>query len=459
PPKPKRNPNTQLSTSFDESYIQNHGNRKEGRREKSSSQSQSPAPDTEDEDEPVYIEMVGNIQRDLKQRLLEDEDQSESVYEEMKYPMFDDMLQDAKWEQDMEQGRSSSSSHTTPRGSLCDIPAPFPNLLTHRPPLLVFPPAPAQCSPNSDESPLTPLDVTKLPMLENVATGYTNKPGGGASPTTSERGERDLQFTHTITVSGRSSAPLLPSTLYKASASAHGYPRSHSACPSPVSMGRSITPLSLKRPPPYDALKIGGSMPRSTSSVAHAAKSSVGQEGGGKLSNSSSAHSSMQNVSRSRTPTSPLDELTNLFTGGRNMLKKGSGGRKVKDTAECECEAKTRSHSTEPLSRHESKAHHGGSQESPKSQEWDGPSGLSSNPTAMPSRLGRSSVSPTMMLGSGVTAPLSPLGYDATSLAHLYLGSFLSPRDLSRSHSCVVLAICLGSLSCWNVNLHPSLRS
>lgn len=123
--------------------------------------------------------MVGNIQRDLKQRLLEDEDQNESVYEEMKYPMFDDMLQDAKWEQDMEQGRSSSS-HTTPRGSLCDIPAPFPNLLTHRPPLLVFPPAPAQCSPNSDESPLTPLDVTKLPMLENVATGYTNKPGGGS---------------------------------------------------------------------------------------------------------------------------------------------------------------------------------------------------------------------------------------------------------------------------------------
>ncbi|CAB1348412.1 unnamed protein product [Coregonus sp. 'balchen'] len=66
-------------------------------------------------------------------------------------------------------------------------------------------------------------------------------------------------------------------------------------------------------------------------------------------------------------------------------------------------EAKTRSHSTEPLSRHESKAHHGGSQESPKSQEWDGPSGHSSTPTATPSRLGRSSVSPTMMLGSGGT--------------------------------------------------------
>ncbi|XP_041729169.2 neuronal tyrosine-phosphorylated phosphoinositide-3-kinase adapter 2-like [Coregonus clupeaformis] len=397
--------------------------------------------------------MVGNNQRDLKQRHLEDEDQSESVYEEMKYPMFDDLLQDTKWEQmgvcstptilDMEHGRSSSS-HSTPRGSLCDIPAPFPNLLTHRPPLLVFPPAPALCSPNSDESPLTPLDITKLPMLENVATGYTNKPGEGASPTTPEapppsthhrkgererdrererekdreRGEQDLQFTHTITISGRSSAPPRPSTLYKASASAGGHPRSHSACPSPVSMGRSLTPLSLKRPPPYDALKIGGSMPRSTSSVAHASKSSGdgGHEGGGKLSNSSPAHSSMQNVSHSHTPTSPLDELTNLFTSGRNMLKEGSGGRKFKETAECE--AKTRSHSTEPLSRHECKAHHGGSRESPMSQEWDGPSGNSSTPTATPSRLGRSSVSPTMMLGSGGTESktVCKLGRSASTL-------------------------------------------
>ena len=30
-------------------------------------------------------------------------------------------------------------------------------------------------------------------------------------------------------------------------------------------------------------------------------------------------------------------------------------------------------------------------------------------------------------------------------------------RDLSRSHSCIVLAVCLGLLSCWKVN-HPSLR-
>jgi hypothetical protein len=96
----------------------------------------------------------------------------------------------------------------------------------------------------------------------------------------------------------------------------------------------------------------------------------------------------------------------------------------------------------------------------------------------------------------------SLLGYDATSVAHLYLGSFshsslqiLSSsvrldgerrctailksfqrcsigfksglclghswtfRHLSPIHSCVVLAVCLRSLSCWKVNLRHSLSS
>ncbi|XP_029105205.1 neuronal tyrosine-phosphorylated phosphoinositide-3-kinase adapter 2-like isoform X1 [Scleropages formosus] len=342
PPKPKRNPNTQLSTSFDESYIRNVGAGKwcEGSpKEKASSQTQSPTHDSGRE-EPVYIEMVGNILRDLQRSR---EEPSEAVYEEMKYPAFDDLGQDSKWEHqscssqcptptipDVELTRAS-----TPHGSLCDIPSPFPNLLSHRPPLLVFPPVPAQCSPNSDESPLTPLEVTKLPALDNVS--YV-KPGT----------EREPPATHTITASGRSSAPPLPSSLYKSSA--HGYPRSHSACPSPVSMSRSLTPLSLKRPPPYEVLT-GAGMPRSASAVPHGTKG-TSQEGS-KLSSSSSTHGSMQNISRSRTPTSPLDELTNLFTTGRNMLKKSSSGRKSKEPAESE--AKGRCHSSEPPTKQEVK--------------------------------------------------------------------------------------------------------
>nr|XP_019961094.1 PREDICTED: neuronal tyrosine-phosphorylated phosphoinositide-3-kinase adapter 2 isoform X1 [Paralichthys olivaceus]XP_019961095.1 PREDICTED: neuronal tyrosine-phosphorylated phosphoinositide-3-kinase adapter 2 isoform X1 [Paralichthys olivaceus]XP_019961096.1 PREDICTED: neuronal tyrosine-phosphorylated phosphoinositide-3-kinase adapter 2 isoform X1 [Paralichthys olivaceus]XP_019961097.1 PREDICTED: neuronal tyrosine-phosphorylated phosphoinositide-3-kinase adapter 2 isoform X1 [Paralichthys ol len=364
PPKPKRNPNTQLSTSFDESYIHDHANKKSSLRWcKSSSQSQSPVSRDMDDEEPVYIEMVGNILRELKGQEVVEDDQSESVYEEMKYPMLEDFVQD---------NPSAIMDHDAwSHESFCEIPPPFPNLLTHRPPLLVFPPAPAQCSPNSDESPLTPLDVTRLPMLEQVSY---SKSGGVESPQSSSHHRKDRDrdrdlSSNTITSSGRSSAPPLASNLYKSSGSAHsghGYPRSQSACPSPVSMGRSLTPLSLKRPPPYDTLTTGGNIPRSSSS------SSSHKAGGSrsKLSNSSSTHSSMQNVSI-RTPTSPLDELNNVFTSGRQVVKRSSGSRKSRESEDYRS-----------LPRRDSK-------------DKDGPSSPHS------SRMGRSSVSPTMMLSGG----------------------------------------------------------
>ncbi|KAF7699782.1 neuronal tyrosine-phosphorylated phosphoinositide-3-kinase adapter 2 isoform X1 [Silurus meridionalis] len=434
PPKPKRNPNTQLSTSFDESYMQKHGTKFKSaslprqQKKKSMSQSQSPALDTDEEVEPVYIEMVGNILRDFSHftgsNADDEDDQGESVYEEMKYPSYEEAALptehiQARWEpsSDIDLTRSA-----VPRGSLCDIPAPFPNLLTHRPPLLVFPPAPAQCSPNSDESPLTPLDVTKLPVIENVGYG---KPG---SPTTTSESAQPLpapqhhhhhhhhhhhkksldskesSSTQTITVSGRSSAPPLTSALYKSggSSAAHGYPRSHSACPSPISMGRSLTPLSLKRPPPYDAL-MTGTIPRSASGVSH------GSHESGRLSNSSSIHGgSMQNVSTAsggsggsssgsggrgcRTPTSPLDELSNSFSSSKSMLRKGSGGHKNKEFSEIE--GKTRSYSIDSKERALRSS-------SPKTQDWDATSGHSATPTP----LGRSSISPTTMMGGGSSEP------------------------------------------------------
>uniref|UniRef100_A0A8C9TQA7 Neuronal tyrosine-phosphorylated phosphoinositide-3-kinase adaptor 2 n=1 Tax=Scleropages formosus TaxID=113540 RepID=A0A8C9TQA7_SCLFO len=417
PPKPKRNPNTQLSTSFDESYIRNVGAGKwcEGSpKEKASSQTQSPTHDSGRE-EPVYIEMVGNILRDLQRSR---EEPSEAVYEEMKYPAFDDLGQDSKWEHqscssqcptptipDVELTRAS-----TPHGSLCDIPSPFPNLLSHRPPLLVFPPVPAQCSPNSDESPLTPLEVTKLPALDNVS--YV-KPGT----------EREPPATHTITASGRSSAPPLPSSLYKSSA--HGYPRSHSACPSPVSMSRSLTPLSLKRPPPYEVLT-GAGMPRSASAVPHGTKG-TSQEGS-KLSSSSSTHGSMQNISRSRTPTSPLDELTNLFTTGRNMLKKSSSGRKSKEPAESECSKDKNCPSVELLPRQDSKeksSHAGAMKDFSRTHEWDGvcEQTAAATHTATPSRLAHFSVSPTKMPGNNCagenqTDPMCSFASRRVTLVH-----------------------------------------
>uniref|UniRef100_A0A1A8F3K6 Neuronal tyrosine-phosphorylated phosphoinositide-3-kinase adaptor 2 n=1 Tax=Nothobranchius korthausae TaxID=1143690 RepID=A0A1A8F3K6_9TELE len=395
PPKPKRDPNTQLSSSFDESYIHSLSNKKSFLQGDKSS-SQSPTFRDTDDEEPVYIEMVGNVLQELKGQIDVDDEQSESVYEEMKYPMLEDFLQDT-------QSSIINAEVWSSRGSLCDIPPPFPNLLTHRPPLLVFPPAPAQCSPNSDESPLTPLDVTRLPMIGNAPY---SKSGGAEQPQSSshhrkdrnrdrdrdqDRGQeqdQDLPYTHTITSSGRSSAPPLPSGFFKSTSSAHGghgYPRSQSACPSPVNMGRSLTPLSLKRPPPYDTLIAGGSIPRSSSSSS--TSSQRAGEGGATLNSSSSTHGSMYNVSvRSQTPTSPVDELNTSSTSGKQVTKRRSSGRKNKDG---EGDYKS-------LPRHGSKDRDG-----------------HSSPVC--SRMGKS-VSPTMMLtGAGELKTACKLGRSAST--------------------------------------------
>ncbi|KAM4771403.1 neuronal tyrosine-phosphorylated phosphoinositide-3-kinase adapter 2 [Rhinophrynus dorsalis] len=415
PPKPKRNPNTHLSTSFDETYIKKHGPMKNTLfREASSSHISSTALDTEDE--PVYIEMVGNILRDFKR---DDEDQSEAVYEEMKYPIFDDVGQDSRYLYEVDHISCSSQCATptvpdleftkssvpsTPKGQVCDIPAPFPNLLSQRPPLLVFPPAPAQCSPNSDESPLTPLEVAKLPVLENVS--YI-KQQAGASPSSlpshipgHQKVEKEQTVvSHVPTSSGHSSSPPHPSTMYRTQ-SPHGYPKCHSASPSPVSMGRSLTPLSLKRPPPYDSVH-SGSLSRNSPSVPHSTVRNTQQEGKS-VNTSTSTYNSSQSNMRSRTPTSPLEELSSLFTSGRSLLRKPSSGRRSKEPSEKPTdEMKVRSHSTEPLPKLENKersGHHSSpsSRESVKSQEWDGTPG----PTLVSSRLGRSSVSPTMLAGN-----------------------------------------------------------
>ncbi|CAL8345281.1 unnamed protein product [Merluccius merluccius] len=425
PPKPKRNPNTQLSVSFDESYIKTHGGGGGGgggvgccsrplhhvtspceRYPSPPHSDDSPADDCEDE--PVYIEMGGVDvgRRDLPPAPApaqrgEDEEPGESVYEEMKYPALDDM----EYRSDPVGCRSACptpapydpeplSRCSTPRNiPLCDIPAPFPNLLTHRPPLLVFPPAPAQCSPNSDESPLTPMDVTKLPML--VDQSYSKSPtSSGETPPSSAHLRRELTATPTLTVSGRSSAPPLPCTLYSKSSSGGSYQRSHSACPSPVSMGRCLTPLSLMRTAPFDAsMPFPGGLPRSASATPHG-KGSPPQEsagGGGGGGGVGRLHGgSMQNVStgRSRTPTSPLDELTNLFTTGRNMLKKNASGRKSKEPGESDKERVFRSDGGTP--RREGRASYAVDQS--KAQDRNG---------STPTHHGKAAGSPPMVSGTG----------------------------------------------------------
>uniref|UniRef100_Q9P242-3 Isoform 3 of Neuronal tyrosine-phosphorylated phosphoinositide-3-kinase adapter 2 n=1 Tax=Homo sapiens TaxID=9606 RepID=Q9P242-3 len=110
--------------------------------------------------------------------------------------------------------------------------------------------------------------------------------------------------------------------------------------------------------------------------------------------------------SRSRTPTSPLEELTSLFSSGRSLLRKSSSGRRSKEPAEKSTEElKVRSHSTEPLPKLDNKerGHHGASssREPVKAQEWDGTPGT----PVVTSRLGRCSVSPTLLAGNHSSEP------------------------------------------------------
>ncbi|KAK0146890.1 Neuronal tyrosine-phosphorylated phosphoinositide-3-kinase adapter 2 [Merluccius polli] len=380
PPKPKRNPNTQLSTSFDESYIFcNHGNKKSPLlKDKCSSQSQSPPPASRDtdEEEPVYIEMVGNI----KGHEALDDDQSECVYEEMKYPMVDEFMQDSKWD------------NSCQMGSLSDIPPPFPNLLSHRPPPAGVPPRLLHSAPQTLTSLLslrwTSPDCPCWNMLESLLRHRRSPPTTAKAKTGKETQSPP---------SGRSSAPPLASNLYNSAGSSHsgqGYPRSHSACPSPVSMGRCLTPLTLKRPPPYDSLMAGGSMPRSHKS----------QDGASKLNSSSSANGSLQNVStRCQTPTSPLEELSSLLNSGRHMINKGSGGRKGRE-GDGDARSQTR-----PDSKDRERTG------IISSQEWDLQSKSPSSSSHASSRMGRSSVSPTMLLGGVESRTGCKLGRSAST--------------------------------------------
>ncbi|XP_064441912.1 neuronal tyrosine-phosphorylated phosphoinositide-3-kinase adapter 2 [Mirounga angustirostris] len=425
PPKPKRNPNTQLSTSFDETCTRKHGPRRTSLpRDPSLSLVSSPAGGPEEE-EPVYIEMVGNILRDFRK---EEDDQSEAVYEEMKYPVFDgDLGQDAKCDLDRhgcssqcatptgpESDFARSSAPCTPKGLLCDIPPPFPNLLSHRPPLLVFPPAPVQCSPNSDESPLTPLEVTKLPVLENVSY-VTQQAGASPSSLPSHASGRPKPDKEQAAAPGPSpaaaaAAPALPSPPPPPSArhrapSPRGYAKGPPAAPSPAGGGRPPTALGLKRPPPYDAVH-PGSLSRGSASVPPPAPGRPVSQDAAKLASASvNAHGAAPGASRSRTPTSPLEELTSLFSSGRSLLRKSSSGRRPKDpTDKSTEELKIRSHSTEPLPKLDSKerGHHGASSREPiKAQEWDGTPG----PPVVTSRLGRCSVSPTLLAGNHSSEP------------------------------------------------------
>ncbi|XP_036830919.1 unconventional myosin-XVI [Oncorhynchus mykiss] len=230
-------------------------------------------------------------------------------------------------------GGNSKPPHSKEGG--CDIPAPFPNLLTHRPPLLVFPPSPVTCSPASDESPLTPLEVKKLPVFESNLN-YA----GPDSPLSPQyyRQRADSSPSLSVLLPDKPNPPLTPPPPPPpANALPPPYrPPSHFPFP-PESSILSLTRAASitggggldspkpsyassshraagDKPPPYSPAKSTRPEPRR----AHSCSSSP----------------LLFNPANGRPLTSPqpaLDELNTLFSSGRSLLKKTTTGRKMRE--------------------------------------------------------------------------------------------------------------------------------
>ncbi|XP_049760591.1 neuronal tyrosine-phosphorylated phosphoinositide-3-kinase adapter 1 isoform X2 [Elephas maximus indicus] len=201
PQKPRRSPNTQLSVSFYESCPPAPSPRGGNLPFQRLSRGSHVTGDLDvgaQEEEPVYIEMVGDVFRGggrsggcLTGPPLggggptppagpdSDSEESEAIYEEMKYPLPEEagegrangpppltatspphqppVLQSHAHRRPasaLPSRRDGTPTKTTP----CEIPPPFPNLLQHRPPLLAF--------PQAKSASRTPGDgVSRLPVL------------------------------------------------------------------------------------------------------------------------------------------------------------------------------------------------------------------------------------------------------------------------------------------------------
>lgn len=246
----------------------------------------------------------------------------------------------------------------------CDIPPPFPNLLPHRPPLLVFPPTPVQCSPASDESPLTPLEVKRIPVLETNLT-YP-MPADEISPTSpqfpshqmGEDGPPASPDLGVFSVSGKMSSPpitpslpLIPTPPYKATSHfifPPDIPTSCFASSGKLSSNADVPKLSQK-PNPLPARASPTNSMRLPSSPVKSCRTETGKN----LSSSTGNISLLSHSSTvSRPITSPLDELSNLFSSGRSLLRKSATGRKIREQSgvcgERNCSPSNREETCEP---------------------------------------------------------------------------------------------------------------
>ncbi|XP_041586822.1 unconventional myosin-XVI [Vulpes lagopus] len=279
---------------------------------------QEPEPAPEPEPEPVYIEMLGRAGSP---------EQAEAVYEEMKYSAPPEAaasppLPGGCRSPGTGAGGDGAGQAAGPCRDACDIPAPFPNLLPHRPPLLVFPPTPVTCSPASDESPLTPLEVKKLPVLETNLKYPV--PAEGPSPPSPQ---------HARSQEGAGDPPAPPGSPPAPPAPPAARPPAHFAFP-PEPAGSAAARAALvagpdvpKAPQPGSAPAggPGGPLPKAPYSPGRVARAEPWKASAGPP---SPVPYSPPNC---RALGSPLDELTSLFSSGRSVLRKSAAGRRIRD--------------------------------------------------------------------------------------------------------------------------------
>ncbi|XP_033867625.3 unconventional myosin-XVI-like isoform X1 [Acipenser ruthenus] len=366
PPKPKRSPNTKLSCSYEEISAPRptevklscliKGGHCLGMIQRAAS---ADGPQygvvslysSQEEEEAVYIEMVGNA-RTKSLTGVDSPDQGESVYEEMKYFLPEEgttgKIMLAKTDKCSQQLYETKKlvivEHFNPvpigkvycKDGTCDIPPPFPNLLPHRPPLLVFPPTPVTCSPASDESPLTPLEVKKLPVFE-TNLNFPVQPEGSSplSPQFArhQKGESERPTSPSLSVFYISSKvsppptppppPLLPLPPPPPGPPPPYRPLSHFPFPPdlcalaltkvPQKTGNATEAPSGCSKAPYSPVKTARVEPRK--------------------SHSCSSSPLPFNPANIRPLTSPLDELTTLFSSGKSLLRKSAAGQKIREPA------------------------------------------------------------------------------------------------------------------------------
>ncbi|XP_071991657.1 unconventional myosin-XVI isoform X2 [Engystomops pustulosus] len=361
PPKPKRSPNTKLSGSYEEICVHRLEGKplsmfiKKSYRDFGTMQRAASADGPhqgslslymsreEDENEPVYIEMVGNAKRDCSIEASSPE-QGEAVYEEMKYFHPDQTNSNRMTVGSSQLFLQNINVSTIDRVSKqedgtkgpSDIPAPFPNLLPHRPPLLVFPPAPVTCSPASDESPLTPLEVIKLPVLEtNINYAIQSECSTPLSPQCSkhQKAENERPSSPALAVFSVSSRMSPPSTPPVQPSSASYQSSTHFAFPAETPYAllvntskKTINPETLRALSRSSPVLNDGSSSTMTklpfSSPVKIARTI-------QTKSPSSFPTSVTNTSQ---VTSPLDELTTLFNSGRSLLRKSAVGRKIRES-------------------------------------------------------------------------------------------------------------------------------